>query len=102
MSTGSTTGVSPKPRLAWQGFVGLLGFFAGLCTIFAFVVTVAEGWARSRAQFTLRFLGIPLSMSSRSSLSDIPNPCERVNRVRRDGTRLPRSRRLIAVRCNPQ
>jgi len=52
MSLGSTTGVSPKPRLAWQGFVGLLGFFVGLCTIFALIVTVAEGWQEhSQAQW---------------------------------------------------
>jgi Protein of unknown function (DUF3592) len=44
VSLGSTTSVSPKPRLTWQGFVALLGFFAGLCTIFAFLVTVAEAW----------------------------------------------------------
>ena len=44
MSLASTTGVPPKPRRTWQGFVGLLGLFAGLCTIFAFIVTVAEAW----------------------------------------------------------
>jgi hypothetical protein len=44
VSLVSTTSVSPKPRLMWQGFVALLGFFAGLCTIFAFLVTVAEAW----------------------------------------------------------
>ncbi len=31
-------------QAAWRGIVGLLGVFAGLCTIFALVVTVAEGW----------------------------------------------------------
>ena len=28
----------------WRGIVGLLGLVAGLCTVFALVVTVAEGW----------------------------------------------------------
>jgi Protein of unknown function (DUF3592) len=52
VSLGTTTSVSPKPRLAWQGFVALLGLFAGLCTIFALVVTVAEGWQEhSQAQW---------------------------------------------------
>ena len=39
-----TTGSAPKTQLMWRGIVGLLGLFAGLCTIFALVVTVAEGW----------------------------------------------------------
>jgi len=39
-----TTGLPPKTQLKWQGLVGLLGLFAGLCTIFALIVTVAEGW----------------------------------------------------------
>jgi len=39
-----TTGPPPKTQLKWQRLVGLLGLFAGLCTIFALVVTAAEGW----------------------------------------------------------
>ena len=39
-----TTGSAPKTQLVWRGIVGLLGLFAGLCTSFALVVTVAEGW----------------------------------------------------------
>ena len=42
-----------------------------------------------------------LSMPSSSSLKGIPNPWESVRRVRSDGTRLPRSSKLIAVRCRP-
>ena len=38
------TGSAPKGRLMLQGVAGLLGLFAGLCTIFALVVTVAEAW----------------------------------------------------------
>jgi hypothetical protein len=38
-----TTGSAPKTQLVWRGIVGLLGLFAGLCTIFALVVSVAEG-----------------------------------------------------------
>jgi hypothetical protein len=30
--------------VTWRGIAGLLGVFAALCTIFALVVTVAEGW----------------------------------------------------------
>jgi len=43
-----TTGSAPKTQLTWRGFVGLMGLFAGLCTIFALVVTVAEGWQEHR------------------------------------------------------
>lgn len=39
-----TNGVAAKKQLKWQGFAGLLGLFAGLCAIFALVVTVVEGW----------------------------------------------------------
>lgn len=39
-----TTGSPPGSRLTLQGLVGLLGLFAGLCTIFALVVSLAEGW----------------------------------------------------------
>jgi hypothetical protein len=39
-----TTGPAPKSQLTWRGVVGLLGLFAGLCSIFALVVTVAEAW----------------------------------------------------------
>ena len=31
-----------QPR--WWGWVGLMGLFAGLCTIFALIVTAAEAW----------------------------------------------------------
>jgi Protein of unknown function (DUF3592) len=34
--------LSPKTQPKWRGLVALMGLFAGLCTIFAFVVTVAE------------------------------------------------------------
>ena len=36
--------MSPRTQLVWRGLVALMGLFAGLCTIFAFVVTLAEGW----------------------------------------------------------
>jgi hypothetical protein len=39
-----TTGAAPKGRLMLQGVAGLLGLFAGLCTILALVVTVAQAW----------------------------------------------------------
>jgi len=39
-----TTGPAPKNQLMWRGVVGLVGLFAGLCSIFALVVTVAEAW----------------------------------------------------------
>jgi hypothetical protein len=39
MTTGST---SKNP--GWRGWVMLLGLFAGLCTVFALVVTAAEAW----------------------------------------------------------
>jgi hypothetical protein len=45
-----TTGSAPKTQLMWRGIVGLLGLFAGLCTIFALVVTVAEGWQEHAQQ----------------------------------------------------
>jgi hypothetical protein len=45
-----TTGSAPKNQLVWRGIVGLLGLFAGLCTIFALVVTVAEGWQEHAQQ----------------------------------------------------
>jgi Protein of unknown function (DUF3592) len=43
-----TTGTVPKGQLMW-GIVALLGFLAGLCTMFAFVVTVTQAW-QERAQ----------------------------------------------------
>lgn len=46
------TGVTPKTRLRWQVIAGLMGLFAGLCTVFALIVTVAEGWQEhSQAQW---------------------------------------------------
>jgi len=39
-----TTAGSTKHQVAWRGVAALLGIFAGLCTIFALVVTVAEAW----------------------------------------------------------
>jgi uncharacterized protein DUF3592 len=39
-----TTEAAPKGWLMCVGIVALLGLFAGLCTIFALVVTVAEAW----------------------------------------------------------
>jgi hypothetical protein len=41
--SAATTEDSP-PKLTWRGFVGLMGFFAALCTIFGLVVTMAEAW----------------------------------------------------------
>lgn len=41
--------MSPNSRLTWRGLAGFMGFFAGLCTIFVLVVTVAEAW-QERAQ----------------------------------------------------
>src|SRR5262245_39166160 len=47
-----TTGVAPKTQLKWQGLVALLGLFAGLCAVFALIVTVAEAWQEhSQAQW---------------------------------------------------
>jgi uncharacterized protein DUF3592 len=37
-------GQPPKSKLTAQGLVGLMGLFAGLCTIFALVVSIAEAW----------------------------------------------------------
>ena len=37
-----TTEGATKRQVAWRGIAALLGVFAGLCTIFALVVTVAE------------------------------------------------------------
>jgi len=39
----TTEGVA-KRQVLWRGFVGLMGLFAGLCTIFALVVTAGEAW----------------------------------------------------------
>ena len=36
--------MSPKSRTILTGIAGFLGLFAGLCTIFALVVTVAQAW----------------------------------------------------------
>jgi len=63
-----------------------------------------DGWRKKQVRFggsQARRLLTGLSMPSSSSLKGIPNPCESVRRVRSDGTRLPRSSRLIAVRCRP-
>lgn len=50
-----------------------------------------------------RFFGVtPPSTPRSKSLRGIPNPLEIVTRVRRFGTLLPRSIRLMAVRCRPQ
>ena len=44
----TTADASNRPS-GWRGWVllltGFFGFFAGLCTIFALVVTAAEGWS---------------------------------------------------------
>lgn len=39
----TTEGVA-KRHVAWRGVAGLLGLFAGLCTLFALVVTAGEAW----------------------------------------------------------
>jgi hypothetical protein len=44
----------------------------------------------------------PASTPRSSSLREMPNPLLIVNRVVRDGTLLPRSIKLTAVRCRPQ
>ena len=66
-----TTGAAPKSQLTWRGFVGLMGFFAGLCTIFALVVTVAEAWQEhNQAQWpvaTSRIQGCDLDPVSTGS-----------------------------------
>ena len=38
------TGDTTKRWVLWRGVAALVGFVAGLCTLFALVVTVAEGW----------------------------------------------------------
>jgi hypothetical protein len=43
------TEVAPKNQFTFQGLIGLLGLFAGLCAIFALVVSTAEAW-REHAQ----------------------------------------------------
>jgi hypothetical protein len=35
---------APNSQLMWRGVVGPLGLFAGLCSTFALVVTMAEAW----------------------------------------------------------
>lgn len=41
-----------KRRVLWRGVAAFLGFFAGLCTLFALVVTAAETWQEhSQAQW---------------------------------------------------
>jgi len=39
-----TTGHATRGQILWRGIAALLGVFAGLCTIFAFVVTAAQAW----------------------------------------------------------
>ena len=39
-----TTGGVTKRQVLWRGIAAVLGLFAGLCAIFAFVVTAAEAW----------------------------------------------------------
>jgi len=43
-----TTEAAPNSKLTLQGFVGLMGVFFGLCTIFALLVTAAEAWQEHR------------------------------------------------------
>jgi hypothetical protein len=43
MTTGSVPQNPPRWRV-WVGLLGLLGVLAGLCTVFALVVTAAEAW----------------------------------------------------------
>jgi hypothetical protein len=43
---------SMKRQVTWRGIAGLLGLFAGLCTVFALVVTAVEAWQEnSEAQW---------------------------------------------------
>lgn len=44
MATEATTTEASKSRLILRGVARFLGFFAGLCAIFVFVVTVFEAW----------------------------------------------------------
>jgi hypothetical protein len=47
-----TTEGATKRQVAWRGIAALLGVVAGLCTIFAMVVTAAEAWqAHAEAQW---------------------------------------------------
>lgn len=39
-----TIGIATKRQVVWRGVAALLGVFAGLCTVFALVVTAAEAW----------------------------------------------------------
>jgi len=39
-----TTGAVSKNQVLWRGIAAALGFFSGLCAIFALVVTAAQGW----------------------------------------------------------
>ena len=39
-----TTESATKRRVLWRGVAAFLGLFAGLCTLFALVVTLAEAW----------------------------------------------------------
>lgn len=43
-----TTGQPLKSKLTAQGLIGLMGVFAGLCALFALVITVAEAWRERR------------------------------------------------------
>ena len=49
MATWTRTGGTKSNSLSAQGLIGLLGMFAGLCTVFALIVSMTDGWKRACA-----------------------------------------------------
>jgi len=43
-----------KSRVLWRGVAAFLRFFAGLCTIFALIVTATEAWIQARTIYAGR------------------------------------------------
>ena len=44
MATGTRTSGTASKTLTAQGLIALLGIFAGLCAVFALIVSVSDGW----------------------------------------------------------
>jgi hypothetical protein len=44
MATWTRTSGTKSNSLSAQGLIGLLGIFAGLCTVFALIVSMTDGW----------------------------------------------------------